>query len=221
MDLVKSSDPHSQEQQLMRENYYLSLLSSCFTFAYLRNEIFPNFNLSYPGSPGAVEGKLGKNRTEADMRRYIDERDRLEREREEVRSSLASLKKERRETKEELSACQGRPALCSFFSHTDVHRVFLLLCPIAAVCSPLRSQATGLPRSRLEAERRGVSGGGAPPGRGGAATDGGEGKSEEGGGWAFHTGNHTGQQPPGHAHGKCAGCVRYIAIFDLLACVGN
>ncbi|XP_070847363.1 actin filament-associated protein 1-like 2 isoform X2 [Chaetodon trifascialis] len=58
------------------------------------------------GSPSAVEGKLGKNRTEADMRRYIDERDRLEKEREEVRSSLANLKKERRESKEELSACQ-------------------------------------------------------------------------------------------------------------------
>ncbi|XP_035517622.1 actin filament-associated protein 1-like 2 [Morone saxatilis] len=58
------------------------------------------------GCPGAVEGKLGKNRTEADMRRYIDERDRLEKEREEVRSSLSNLKKERRECKEELSACQ-------------------------------------------------------------------------------------------------------------------
>ncbi|KAM7370783.1 hypothetical protein PAMP_010304 [Pampus punctatissimus] len=58
------------------------------------------------GCPGAVEGKLGKNRTEADMRRYIDERDRLEKDREEVRSSLANLKKERRETKEELSTCK-------------------------------------------------------------------------------------------------------------------
>ncbi|XP_033467779.1 actin filament-associated protein 1-like 2 isoform X1 [Epinephelus lanceolatus] len=58
------------------------------------------------GCPGAVEGKLGKNRTEADMRRYIDERDRLEKEREEMKSSLANLKKERRETKEELTACQ-------------------------------------------------------------------------------------------------------------------
>ncbi|XP_056152984.1 actin filament-associated protein 1-like 2 isoform X2 [Lampris incognitus] len=58
------------------------------------------------GCPGAVEGKLGKNRTEADMRRYTDERDRLEKEREEVRSCLANLKKERRETKEGLSACQ-------------------------------------------------------------------------------------------------------------------
>lgn len=41
------------------------------------------------------------------MRRYIDERDRLEKEREEVRGTLANLKKERRETKEEFSACQG------------------------------------------------------------------------------------------------------------------
>ncbi|KAM6951108.1 actin filament-associated protein 1-like 2 [Aplochiton taeniatus] len=52
------------------------------------------------------EGRLGKNRTEADLRRYMDERHRLEREREEVRSRLASMNKERRETREELSACQ-------------------------------------------------------------------------------------------------------------------
>ncbi|XP_028990019.1 actin filament-associated protein 1-like 2 [Betta splendens] len=58
------------------------------------------------GSPCSVEVKLGKNRTEADMRRYIDERDCLQKEKDEVRSSLASLKKERREIKEELSACQ-------------------------------------------------------------------------------------------------------------------
>ncbi|XP_047232615.1 actin filament-associated protein 1-like 2 isoform X4 [Girardinichthys multiradiatus] len=58
------------------------------------------------GTSSAIEIKLGKNRTEADMRRYIDERDRLEKEREEVRSSLANLKKEKRETKEELSTCQ-------------------------------------------------------------------------------------------------------------------
>ncbi|XP_051925475.1 LOW QUALITY PROTEIN: actin filament-associated protein 1-like 2 [Hippocampus zosterae] len=58
------------------------------------------------GCPGAVEGKLGKKRTEADLLRYSDERERLERAREDVRSSLAGLKKERRETKEELSTCQ-------------------------------------------------------------------------------------------------------------------
>ena len=52
-----------------------------------------------------------------------------------------------------------------------------------------------------------MSGGGATQGGGGAAADGGEGKSEEGGVGAVHTGNHTGQQPPGHAHGQCTGSV--------------
>uniref|UniRef100_A0A3Q1J8N8 Actin filament-associated protein 1-like 2 n=1 Tax=Anabas testudineus TaxID=64144 RepID=A0A3Q1J8N8_ANATE len=63
-------------------------------------------NLSLLGCSGAVEVKLGKNRTEADLRRYIDERDCLEKEREEVRSSLANLRKERKEIREEISACQ-------------------------------------------------------------------------------------------------------------------
>lgn len=54
--------------------------------------------------------KLGKNRTEADVLRFTDEKDRLEREREEVKTILASLRKERREVKEELSSCQGKSA---------------------------------------------------------------------------------------------------------------
>lgn len=57
--------------------------------------------------PGSVEVKLGKNRTEADVRRYTDDRDRLEREREEVKNILATLRKDRREVKEELNSCQG------------------------------------------------------------------------------------------------------------------
>ncbi|KAM9461934.1 actin filament-associated protein 1-like 2 [Clarias gariepinus] len=55
---------------------------------------------------GSIEVKLGKNRTEADVRRFTDEKGRLEREREEVKTTLASLRKERREVKEELSSCQ-------------------------------------------------------------------------------------------------------------------
>lgn len=55
---------------------------------------------------GSIEVKLGKNRTEADVRRFTDEKERLEREREEVKTTLASLRKERREAKEELSSCQ-------------------------------------------------------------------------------------------------------------------
>lgn len=76
---------------------------------------FPIYFFSKSGSTSAVEVKLGKNRTEADMRRYTDDRDRLEKERDEVRSSLANLKKERRETKEELSACQGMSELHHYF----------------------------------------------------------------------------------------------------------
>ncbi|ROI81876.1 Actin filament-associated protein 1-like 2 [Anabarilius grahami] len=59
-----------------------------------------------PAVPGSVEVKLGKNRTEADVRRYTDDRDRLEREREEVKNTLATLRKDRREVKEELNSCQ-------------------------------------------------------------------------------------------------------------------
>lgn len=57
-----------------------------------------------------MEVKLGKNRTEADVRRYTDDRDRLEREREEVKNTLAALRKDRREVKEELNSCQGTAA---------------------------------------------------------------------------------------------------------------
>lgn len=82
------------------------------------------------GSPGAVEGKLGKNRTEADLRRYLDERERLEKEREEVRASLASLKKEKREIREELGSCQGTTAsLC-------IHNDLSLSCVTTAFCCP-------------------------------------------------------------------------------------
>lgn len=64
-----------------------------------------------------------------------------------------------------------------------------------------------------------MSGGGAPQGRGGATIGRSEGESEEGGVGAFHTGNHTGQQPPGHPHGECAGSVGIN--FSALASVPN
>ncbi|KAJ7984648.1 hypothetical protein DPEC_G00356940 [Dallia pectoralis] len=63
--------------------------------------------------PGAIEIKLGKNRTVADMQLYTEERERLEKEREAMRNSLANLKKERRETKEILSTSQDPVQLAS------------------------------------------------------------------------------------------------------------
>ncbi|KAJ7325222.1 hypothetical protein JRQ81_018242 [Phrynocephalus forsythii] len=56
-------------------------------------------------NPAPVETKLGKNRTEAEVKRYSEERDRLEKEKEDIRSQLALLRKEKRELKEMMAHC--------------------------------------------------------------------------------------------------------------------
>ncbi|XP_063163275.1 actin filament-associated protein 1-like 2 [Candoia aspera] len=58
-----------------------------------------------------VETKLGKNRTEAEVKRYSEERDRLEKDKEEIRSQLAKLRKEKRELKEMLINCSDKNKL--------------------------------------------------------------------------------------------------------------
>ena len=68
--------------------------------------------------------------------------------------------------------------------------------------NPSRPRAEGLTGGRLETEGRGVPGGRTSEGGGGAEVDGGQGEPQEGGGGAFHPGHHTGQQPPGAAHGE-------------------
>ncbi|XP_042316570.1 actin filament-associated protein 1-like 2 isoform X1 [Sceloporus undulatus] len=62
-------------------------------------------------NPAPVETKLGKNRTEAEVKRYSEERDRLEKEKEEIRSQLAQLRKEKREMKELLTGCTDKSLL--------------------------------------------------------------------------------------------------------------
>ncbi|NXQ75841.1 AF1L2 protein, partial [Quiscalus mexicanus] len=57
--------------------------------------------------PGAVETKLGKNRTEAEVRRFTEEKERLEKEKDEIRAQLTQLRKERRELKEMLGGSTG------------------------------------------------------------------------------------------------------------------
>ncbi|XP_021381622.2 actin filament-associated protein 1-like 2 isoform X1 [Lonchura striata] len=52
--------------------------------------------------PAAVETKLGKNRTEAEVKRFTEEKERLEKEKDEIRAQLTQLRKERRELKEML-----------------------------------------------------------------------------------------------------------------------
>lgn len=67
-------------------------------------------SLADPGVPlsGSVEIKLGKNRTEAEVKRYTEEKERLEKKKEEIRGHLAQLRREKRELKETLLKCTGK-----------------------------------------------------------------------------------------------------------------
>ncbi|XP_037660541.1 actin filament-associated protein 1-like 2 isoform X2 [Choloepus didactylus] len=60
-----------------------------------------------------AEIKLGKNRTEAEVKRYTEEKERLERKKEEIRGHLAQLRKEKRELKEALLKCTDKGVLGS------------------------------------------------------------------------------------------------------------
>lgn len=66
------------------------------------------------GSPpsGSAEIKLGKNRTEAEVKRYTEEKERLEKKKEEIRGHLAQLRREKRELKETLLKCTGMHPSC-------------------------------------------------------------------------------------------------------------
>ncbi|NWV39690.1 AF1L2 protein, partial [Grantiella picta] len=57
----------------------------------------------------AVETKLGKNRTEAEVKRFTEEKERLEKEKDEIRAQLTQLRKERRELKEMLGSSTDYP----------------------------------------------------------------------------------------------------------------
>ncbi|XP_042545402.1 actin filament-associated protein 1-like 2 isoform X1 [Dipodomys spectabilis] len=62
---------------------------------------------------GSVEIKLGKNRTEAEVKRYTEEKERLEKKKEEIRGHLAQLRKEKRELKETLLKCTDKGVLAN------------------------------------------------------------------------------------------------------------
>lgn len=52
-------------------------------------------------------GKYGKTRAEEDARRYLNEKEQLEKEKEEIRKSLLSLRSEKRVVKEGLKNVTG------------------------------------------------------------------------------------------------------------------
>ncbi|KFQ53021.1 Actin filament-associated protein 1-like 2, partial [Nestor notabilis] len=65
-------------------------------------QLVPTHRPKMPLPASAVETKLGKNRTEAEVKRFTEEKERLEKEKDEIRAQLTQLRKERRELKEML-----------------------------------------------------------------------------------------------------------------------
>ncbi|XP_052619387.1 actin filament-associated protein 1-like 2 isoform X5 [Peromyscus californicus insignis] len=61
----------------------------------------------------SAEIKLGKNRTEAEVKRYTEEKERLERKKEEIRGHLAQLRREKRGLKEALLRCTDKGVLAN------------------------------------------------------------------------------------------------------------
>lgn len=60
-------------------------------------------------SVGANQYKYGKNRAEEDARRYLVEKERLEKEKETIRTELTALRQEKKELKE---AIRNNPGTC-------------------------------------------------------------------------------------------------------------
>ncbi|XP_035403610.1 actin filament-associated protein 1-like 2 [Cygnus atratus] len=71
-------------------------------------QLAPAHRPKLPLPVAAVETKLGKNRTEAEVKRFTEEKERLEKEKEEIRAQLTQLRKERRELKEMLVGCTDK-----------------------------------------------------------------------------------------------------------------
>ncbi|XP_049441542.1 actin filament-associated protein 1-like 1 isoform X1 [Epinephelus fuscoguttatus] len=68
----------------------------------------PLVSLKRTGSNANQYGKYGKTRAEEDAKRYLKEKEELERERDGIRNALVTLRKEKRELKEELKTASER-----------------------------------------------------------------------------------------------------------------
>ncbi|XP_031410382.1 actin filament-associated protein 1-like 2 isoform X6 [Meleagris gallopavo] len=71
-------------------------------------QLMPAHRPKMPLPVAAVETKLGKNRTEAEVKRFTEEKEKLEKEKDEIRAQLTQLRKERRELKEMLAGCTDK-----------------------------------------------------------------------------------------------------------------
>ncbi|KAJ8408862.1 hypothetical protein AAFF_G00246800 [Aldrovandia affinis] len=71
-------------------------------------KVKPQVTINRHGSNANQYGKYGKTRAEEDARRYQSQKEELEREREGIRQALLSLRKEKREKKDELKSATGK-----------------------------------------------------------------------------------------------------------------
>lgn len=53
-------------------------------------------------------GRYGKTRAEEDAKRYLKEKEELEKEKDEIRNALLTLRQEKRELKEEIKTASGK-----------------------------------------------------------------------------------------------------------------
>ncbi|CAJ1058205.1 actin filament-associated protein 1-like 1 [Xyrichtys novacula] len=72
------------------------------------DRIKPLVSLKRTGSNANQYGRYGKTRAEEDAKRYLKEKEELERERDGIRHALVTLRKEKRERKEELKTASER-----------------------------------------------------------------------------------------------------------------
>ncbi|XP_048465029.1 actin filament-associated protein 1-like 2 isoform X2 [Rhincodon typus] len=61
----------------------------------------------------SIDTKFGKNRTEADLKKFIEEKEKLEKEKEQLRNELMQLKKQKREVKDAMAGCKDKQVLCT------------------------------------------------------------------------------------------------------------
>ncbi|KAI1898397.1 hypothetical protein AGOR_G00071890 [Albula goreensis] len=71
-------------------------------------KVKPQVTVKRHGSNANLYGKYGKTRAEEDARKYLSEKETLEKERDGIRNALLVFRKERREAKEELKNATGK-----------------------------------------------------------------------------------------------------------------
>ncbi|XP_036424889.1 actin filament-associated protein 1-like 1 isoform X3 [Colossoma macropomum] len=71
----------------------------------------PQMSLKRHGSNANQYGRYGKTRAEEDARRYLREKEELERERDSIRNALVSLRKDKREAKEKIKGASDKQRL--------------------------------------------------------------------------------------------------------------